>query len=55
MTRAEIREYVRGIVDAAPPLTATDAERLRVLMARSPRLAVERDATPRPAAVCAAA
>lgn len=51
----EIREYVRSIVDAAPPLNAADAERLRTLMASGPRPVAECGASPEPLPIAARA
>ncbi|MER7874864.1 hypothetical protein ABTY63_15075 [Streptomyces solisilvae] len=42
MTAEERRSYIRRIVDAAPPLSAEDAETLRVLIPLGARAAAER-------------
>lgn len=48
MTREERRAYIRRIVDAAPPLTAEDADQLRALIPMGARLAAERAAAAPP-------
>lgn len=51
--RAEQRAHIRRLVDAAPPLTAEDAARLRALVPLGSRRAAEQPAvrtTRRPAA-----
>ncbi|WP_159066329.1 hypothetical protein [Streptomyces hygroscopicus] len=42
MTAEERRAYIRRIVDAAPPLSAEDADALRVLLPLGARVAAER-------------
>ncbi|MEU0584555.1 hypothetical protein [Streptomyces sp. NPDC006132] len=42
MTREERRAYVRSVVDAAPALTAEDADLLRALIPMEARLAAQR-------------
>lgn len=42
MTAEERRAYIRRIVDAAPPLSAEDADVLRVLIPLGARAAAER-------------
>ncbi|GHB39027.1 hypothetical protein [Streptomyces spinoverrucosus] len=50
MTREERRIYISKIVDAAPPLSAEDADLLRALIPMGGRLAAERaGARPQPA------
>ncbi|MDX2681068.1 hypothetical protein [Streptomyces soliscabiei] len=44
MSPDERRAYVRRIVDASPPLTREDADRLRALIPLQSRLAAERAA-----------
>ncbi|WP_171111284.1 MULTISPECIES: hypothetical protein [unclassified Streptomyces] len=48
MTREERRAYIRKIVDAAPPLSAEDADLLRALIPMGGRLAAERASGARP-------
>lgn len=45
MTSEERQAYIRQVVDAAPPLTREDADRLRALIPLQSRLAAERAAT----------
>ncbi len=42
MTREERRAYIRSLVDAAPALTAEDADLLRALIPMGARLAAQR-------------
>ncbi|MGW4030785.1 hypothetical protein ACWEFL_15940 [Streptomyces sp. NPDC004838] len=46
MTGVEREAYIRRIVDAAPALSAEDAQRVRALIPLQSRLAAERAATP---------